>query len=565
MNIFALLSLIAFMICFFLGNFIYHKNPKSQLNISIALLCILVGFLAFVEFQYRQAESIQIAYFWLKISSLWPLVPSLLLQIALIFTDSNLLKNKLTYPLIYIPPLIIIALSLTTNMMIYQVIWESWGWYFSPSPDAILYSLMALWTIFGGLLSGLIVLTYFLKSRDLKRKQAKYVFVGLYLPLFLSLTTDVIMPNISIKVPEMTMVMSTIGIGFISYGIWKYRFPALTTAIAADEIVSTMSNFFILLDVNNNIINVNKATCDLIGYKKDELIGKSIEFIFPTNEIIIMLERISSKLSNKSFISNLKSTLKTKNNSEIPVFVSLSMIKSENNEILGVVLVGSDITDIKEAEDKLKSSLKEKELLLQEVHHRVKNNLQIISSLLNLQESYIKDKGDREIFRDSQSRVKSMAFIHEQLYRSSDFEEINFADYIRSLISYLSYIHKLNPEKIKIELDVDDVTLDINTAIPCGLITNELVTNSIKYAFIVGVSGTIKVDLKWNYGNQYILIVSDDGRGLSKDIDFENTETLGLQLVNSLTKQLDGYIEIDRENGTKFKIIFNKLEYKQRI
>jgi two-component sensor histidine kinase len=241
------------------------------------------------------------------------------------------------------------------------------------------------------------------------------------------------------------------------------------------------------------------------------------------------------------------------------------MIKSDKNEILGVVFVGSDITDIKEAEDKIKSSLKEKELLLQEVHHRVKNNLQIISSLLNLQAGYINDEKDLEFLKDSQSRVKSMAFIHEQLYKSSDFTNINFAKYIRSLISYLSYSHGLNLEKIKMNINVEDVSLNINTAIPCGLIINELVTNSIKYAFPDERSGIINVGLNSNYEEKYVLTVGDDGIGLPEDIDYKNSATLGLQLVNNLSKQLDGSIELDRKNGTQFKIFFNKVEYKERI
>lgn len=565
MNIFALISLIAFMVCFFLGNFIYHKNPKSQLNRMITLLSIFVGFLAFTEFGYRQAETIQTAYFWLKISTLWPLVPSLLLHISLVFTKSRYLKNKFTYLLIYIPAIIISLFGLITSLLIEGPIKEYWGWTYVIPADATLYNIMALWTVSAVILAGLIVFSYYLKNKSMKRKQAKFIFIGLYLPLFISLISDQILPSVSLRVPEMTMTMMTIGIGIISYGIWKYRFPALTTAIAADEIVSTMSNFFILLDNKSNILNVNQATCDLLGYKSDELIGKSIELIFPANEMLSLLERLSNNLSRRTYITNLKSTFKVKSGDYVPVFLSISLIKSDTNEILGVVCVGSDITDIKEAEDKIKSSLKEKELLLQEVHHRVKNNLQIISSLLNLQAGYINDEKDLEIFKDSQSRVKSMAFIHEQLYKSSDFTNINFNNYIHNLLAYLSYSHNLGPEKIKMNINVEDISLDINTAIPCGLIINELVTNSIKYAFPDGRSGTITIELHSDYEDEYVLIVGDDGIGLPEDIDFKNTDSLGLQLVNSLSKQLEGYIELDRTNGTQFKIIFNKLKYKDRI
>lgn len=565
MNVYALISLTAFMVCFFLGNFIYHKNPKSQLNKMIAFLCILVGFLAFVEFEYRQTETFQTAFFWLKISSLWPLVPSFLLHISLIFTKSKFLKNKITYILIYFPSIIIVGLSLTTNLIVYDVFKEYWGWYFVTPPDATLFNTMALWTIVAVFFSGLIIFMYFLKSRDLKRKQAKYIFVGLYMPFLISLVSDLILPSIAIKVPEMTMTMSTIGIGVISYGIWKYRFPALTTAIAADEIVSTMSNFFILLDKKNNIIDVNQAACNLLGYERNELIGKSIGIIFPDGELYLLTERLSSDLSNRDHITNIELAFKVKSGNHVPVFLSMSLIKNDSNEILGIVCVGNDITDIKEAEDKIKASLKEKELLLQEIHHRVKNNLQIISSLLNLQEVYIKDENDLEIFKESQDRIKTMAFIHEQLYRSSDFAKINFAKYINDLLTYLSYSHNLNPQKIKINIEVDDVYLDINTAIPCGLIINELVTNSIKYAFPNERYGTITVNLYSYHEDEYVLTISDDGIGLPEDIDLKNTATLGLRLVYNLINQLEGSIELNKTNGALFKIAFSKLKYKKRI
>ena len=190
MNVFALISLIAFMVCFFLGNFIYHKNPKSQLNIMIAITSIFVGFLAFVEFEYRQAEAFQTAFFWLKISTLWPVVPSLLLHISLIFTKSKYLKNKLTYLLIYLPGIIIFILGLTTNLLIYSAVEEYWGWTYIISPDMILYNIMSVWTVVTVVIAGLICYKYYLKSKKLRKKQAKYVFAGLYIPLFISFGSD---------------------------------------------------------------------------------------------------------------------------------------------------------------------------------------------------------------------------------------------------------------------------------------------------------------------------------------------------------------------------------------
>lgn len=569
MNLYAIISLIAFMVCFFLGNFIYHKNPKSQLNILIALTCIVVGFLAFVEFEYRQAETIQTAFFWIKISTLWPLVPALLLHISLVFTKSRYLKNKLTYILIYLPSTIIILLSLTTNLLLDQVLKEYWGWTYALPADMTLYNIMAIWTVSTVVLAGLLCFSYYLKSKNLRKKQAKYVFAGLYMPLLISLMSDFILPSASLRVPEMTMTMMTMGIGIISYGIWKYRLPALTAAVAADKIVSTMSNFLLLLDTDKNIINVNQAARDLLGYDDSELIGKSIEIIFPEEERKKALFDVDHGLINKEVISNKETFFRTKNGKIIPVFLSISLIQSEKSEIVGIVCIGSDIIEISHAKNEIKASLEEKELLLREVHHRVKNNLQIISSLLNLQSGYIKDENDLELFKDSQSRVKSMAFIHEQLYQSSSFINIEFSEYVNNLVTYLLHYYTLESTTIKLKTNIENISLDLNTSIPCGLIVNELVTNSLKHGFPViegqTQEGEIYIDLHSINEDQYALIVADNGIGLPEDIDFENTESLGLQLVNSLVMQLDGTIKLDRSAGTKFEIIFSKLEYKERM
>lgn len=212
------------------------------------------------------------------------------------------------------------------------------------------------------------------------------------------------------------------------------------------------------------------------------------------------------------------------------------------------------------AEIALNKSLKEKELLLKEIHHRVKNNLMVISSLLAIQSRYIKDQDAREVFKDSQNRANSMALIHEQLYGSTDLKMIDFGDYLRNLISDLFSTYVLDPNVIILNMDVDDVNLDINTAIPLGLIVNELISNAMKYAFPDRRKGGINISLRSKDGI-IMMTIADNGVGFPEDLDFKNTESLGLQLVNSLIGQIEGEIELDRNNGTEFKIIFKDIEY----
>lgn len=244
--------------------------------------------------------------------------------------------------------------------------------------------------------------------------------------------------------------------------------------------------------------------------------------------------------------------------------VKVLPVTNDLNEIFAGMVLFQDITDDKRAEGKIKASLREKELLLKEIHHRVKNNLQIISSLLNLQSSYIKDKNSLEIFRESQNRVKSMALIHEELYKTANLSQIDFKKYSENLINYLYQSYRLVSRMVEFRIETNDIFLDIETAIPLGLIINELVSNSLKYAFKSSDQiGQIDIKLS-KLENFYELIVSDNGIGLAKDFDFKNTNTLGSQLVISLTEQVDGEITIDNSEGAKFIIKFEEIKYRER-
>ncbi|MEN6552661.1 MAG: histidine kinase dimerization/phosphoacceptor domain -containing protein [Methanobacterium sp.] len=223
-------------------------------------------------------------------------------------------------------------------------------------------------------------------------------------------------------------------------------------------------------------------------------------------------------------------------------------------------------------ENKLKKSLEEKEILLKEIHHRVKNNLQIISSLLNLQSRYINDEEMLDIYKESQNRVKSMAIIHEKLYQSEDLARIDFGDYVKSLV--LDLFHSYGVDNIEPDINIRDVLLDINTAIPCGLIVNELVTNSIKHGFLASRTRVNsqsfdkrdKIAVNITKENEiYTMSVYDNGMGFPDNLDFRHTDSLGMQLVISLTSQLRGTVELERNNGTLFRIVFKEVEYNNKF
>lgn len=214
----------------------------------------------------------------------------------------------------------------------------------------------------------------------------------------------------------------------------------------------------------------------------------------------------------------------------------------------------AEIIEREHAEEQVRASLREKEILLKEIHHRVKNNLQIISTLLDLQSEHIEDERSLRYFRDSQDRIRSMALVHEKLYQTRDFISINFGEYLANLARYLFNSYITDPDRISLKLDVAPATLEIDQAIPCGLIVSELVSNSMKYAFPDGRGGEIAVRLRVEGDSDIELMVRDDGVGLPPGLDFRNTDSLGLQLVTMLVSQIRGEIEPGNEGGTSFTI-----------
>ncbi|MDM8541488.1 histidine kinase dimerization/phosphoacceptor domain -containing protein [Desulfococcaceae bacterium HSG9] len=213
-----------------------------------------------------------------------------------------------------------------------------------------------------------------------------------------------------------------------------------------------------------------------------------------------------------------------------------------------------EIEERKQAEEQVQAALREKEVLLKEIHHRVKNNMQVISSLLSLQANQIEDEHMRGLFKESQNRIRSMALIHEKLYGNSDLAQIEFEDYLYTLASniFRSYLKT----GIQFIIEAEDIFLDIKIAIPCGLLINELISNALKYAFPEGRTGNIYITMCPTDDNDLVITVRDDGIGFPEGIDFRDTDSFGLQLVNMMAEQLSGTIELNSKEGTTFIITF---------
>ncbi len=311
-----------------------------------------------------------------------------------------------------------------------------------------------------------------------------------------------------------------------------------------------------MISPGGGMLDINTSALAVLGYKKEDVIGKPFSTTIYSPSSVEKARKLFMQWEKTGKLRNEELNIITKKGEKRTVLLNVDAVRSEDGKVLHTISFQTDITERKRAEEQIKASLEEKEVLLQEIHHRVKNNMQIISSILNLQSSVIKHKGALELFKSSQNRIKSMALIHEKLYKTKDFTRIDFSKYVQGLSNDLFRVYGINQDVVKLNIDIKDVLLNINTAIPCGLIINELVSNSLKHAFPDNRKGKIKIAMSSLNNNEIELTVSDNGIGIPEEVDIKSTKSLGLHLVAILAEdQLKGEIKLDKTKGTKFHMI----------
>jgi PAS domain S-box-containing protein len=323
------------------------------------------------------------------------------------------------------------------------------------------------------------------------------------------------------------------------------------------RVVEGAPNAIILAGPDGRIEMLNLRTERLFGYTREELLGKPVEILVPERY------RKQHPGLRGAFFANPQPRpmgagrdlygLK-KDASEFPVEIALNPIETE--EGLKVIAAIADITDRKQKEEQIQAALKEKELLLGEVHHRVKNNLQIVQSMLHLQSAKFDNPAVHDMLTDCQSRVKSMALIHQTLYQSKDFARVDFANFLNSLALALINLYRVDPNRISLSIEADQVLLPIDAAVPCGQVVDELLSNAFRHAFPEGRRGTITVALSRDGRSNVALSVTDDGIGIPASVDMRSHATLGLRLVSLLTDQLRGTLSLRRADPTRFLLQF---------
>ena len=319
----------------------------------------------------------------------------------------------------------------------------------------------------------------------------------------------------------------------------------------------------IIIIEGDKFLYANRYTETLMGFSPTELINMNFWDVVHPEFREMVKQRGLARQRGEEVPTAYEFKILTKSKEEKWVQTSAALTDFEGRKCTLAIVF--DITEKKKSEEALKRSLNEKEILLKEIHHRVKNNLQIVTSLLKLQSSYVGDENIKKLFKESQNRVHSMALIHQKLYQTKDLSHIDFGEYTETVVKYLQHSYGILQDKVMIKIDVQNSVMSIDNAIPAGLIINELVSNSLKHAFPEDRKGNIFINIAYDtFNKEYWLVIRDDGIGIQKDFDVKSSTSFGLKLVSTLVDQMSGKIELVSKGGCEYRITFKSADYPDR-
>lgn len=324
------------------------------------------------------------------------------------------------------------------------------------------------------------------------------------------------------------------------------------------KILDLADDAIISIDETQCIVFFNQGAEKIFGYSAKEVTGQLLDILLPGQHVAAHHQHIrdfeASPIVARRMGERREIRARRKDGTEFSAEASISKVHVGGHTMFTVIL--RDVTERMLNEERVKASLREKEALLKEIHHRVKNNLQVVSSLLGLQSRVVADLETRKMFQESQDRIHSMALLHESLYQSHSLSQINFPEYIRQLANHLFQSYGVSADRIHLRTNLDSLSLSLDAAVPCGLIINELVSNSLKYAFPDGRQGEVRIELHGLSDGTTRLVVADNGVGLKAEVDWVNTRSLGLRLVRTLAQQLGAQLEVNTSRGMEVQLAF---------
>jgi PAS domain S-box-containing protein len=472
MNFLALIFLITSWICFFLGSWVFFQDSRSTLHRLFMALSIIASYLAFMEFGNLQAKNPNIALLALKLTGLWPIGIALLFHFVLVVTEnSKPLKNKLTYLLIYSPALAFSILQLTTGLLTGEPVKQHWGWIYGMPDNLLMPALVNGWAIGLAIISIFMCILYDLKTIDHRKKQqARYVLIGICAPTVISILAHVLLAPLQIDLPGLSTAAFVFGITFVGYAIWRYKLFILTPAAAAQGIISTMSDALLLISQRGKILTANQAALTSLGYNEKELIGKSVEILFPEEEKGKALSKgtMFKEMMRTGSIREVETTFVTKDARRLCISLSTSIMQGRDDVPHGIVCIARDITERKRAEEEKQRIEEQLSLagrlaaigeLAAGVAHELNNPLaaiqgfaQLLKSGNNLDETTKKDL--ETIYREAQraSRITQNLLSFARRHKPEK-SLISINEAITKSLDLHSYRMKVNNIELLLELD----------------------------------------------------------------------------------------------------------------
>jgi PAS domain S-box-containing protein len=595
MNLFAFIDFINIFLAIFLGLDVHSKDPSKKLNKMFFVNSMIAAYTAFCEYFRLTANSEYWANFWHKASFVWPFFPFMFMGIILQIANKKFATDKRLKLLFILPAIIISLLHFFSDVLYNELAYKWYGWDYQIAHN-FASGLIPIYFIIVGVFSFFVIMEHYkAQTNERERKKALFALIGLTIPTLAGFISEGVLPQLGIDIPPINSIVYIIGTVFIYISILKYNFLKLDPNDTVNKLFATTIDYMSIYDGKGNIMLASRSLLKASGYEINDLVGNNISTLFDS------LDNPINSDSKEFLDKEIELSLRTKDFKKIPTSVTITKVSSKTHNEYLYFLTARDLRERKQfeekllamqksleekvslrtidllntneklrdeikmridAENKISRALTEKETLLKEIHHRVKNNLQIISSLLYLQSQRTTDPTSNQILQESQNRIRTMALVHEHLYSHNDFTQINFSEYIKNLYQFVSSNYSGTNGLPQVNFELDEVSLPLELTIPLGLILNELFTNSLKYAFRdhlgfrIDKQNHIHIRLSNSGNDNFLLTVGDNGVGLPENIDNDNS--LGLKLVQSLVNQIDGKFEYKDGEWKEFIINFSK-------
>jgi len=549
----------AFIFYLYMGFRVLLRQHYSTLNRVFFSLSLSLAIWSFTTGYMLVAASQTSANAWRQFSTLgFCLMPAFFLHFFMLKTRFKPLRTcKICPRLIYVPGIIYILIAFFNPRAFAdgQYVRMAYGWTFLSSGSWLDWSYNVYYSSY--LIFGISLLLRRRRKTDKKREknQALLIILSLIITFILGSLTDIILPMLKISAPPLAVIFTLIPASTLWYTIEKYRVMGISTRNIVSDILKNMGEGFLLLDMGGRVREISNETLKLLACTREDLILKPVSMIIAESDVH-HISRLLDK-ENRKPVRNLDISLRRCDGKTFPALFSMAPVFDDWNDVLGYICTFRDYTEEQKNEKQIRTSLREKEILLAEIHHRVKNNLQLINSLVNMQQKLSSE--ENTVLKSVKSRIRAISLVHEKIFRHRNVETIDFSDYLKDFLSHLLLMYKKPDLHINTHVHVENVVLPLEQATPCSLILNEIISNALKYGFTGQESGDLWISFVMEK-EHYVLTIKNDGKPMPEHAMKSDTFGLGMKITKALVQQLKGSLEILSSGGTTFRIRFPKMD-----